>query len=355
MAKKAVKAKKAKEARTLSVDALRVQQGTSSFFLFSLKASILFKITEINQRSEDKQEGYQRALSPARVRSVEKYVNAGGLLPGSIVVSFDDGAFDPNTGKLTIPNRRNVGWVIDGQHRLAGAHEASDGGVDVSLPVIGFLQLSVEKQVELFITINKEARGVPASLYIDLLKNLPKRKTDRELTDERIADIARALGNDEQSPFNQKIIFTRTARAGEISLNNFARILRPHLARPAGTISLYTPSTQEGVIGNYFKALQASFPAAFKKDPPIFFRTVGFGAVWRAFPHVFGLTQAKHKSFNVASIAKIFAEISDFDFDQWNQSGSGTSAEIAAGDDLIAALDSAYADEDGSSLPLKLD
>ena len=58
--------------------------------------------------------------------------------------------------------------MIDGQHRLAGAHEAVALGTDLVLPVIGFLDLSIEKQVELFITINKEARGVPASLYIDL-------------------------------------------------------------------------------------------------------------------------------------------------------------------------------------------
>jgi hypothetical protein len=73
---------------------------------------------------------------------------------------------------------------------------------------------------------------VPASLYIDLLKDLPKQKSEKELTDERIADIARALDRDELSPFNQKIIFTRTAHAGEISLNNFARVLRPHISRP---------------------------------------------------------------------------------------------------------------------------
>jgi hypothetical protein len=223
------------------------------------------------------------------------------------------------------------------------------------LPVIAFLNLSIERQVELFITINKEARGVPASLYIDLLKELPKQKSERELTDERIADIARALDRDELSPFNQKIIFTRTAHAGEISLNNFARVLRPHISRPGGTISLFTPGEQEGAINNYYKALTVVFSKAFKKDPPVFFRTIGFGAVWRAFPYVFNLSITRHKAFTVAAVSKVFAEVGDFDFDPWREAGTGSAAEIAAGDDLIAALQEAYTDDDQGFVALKLE
>jgi DGQHR domain-containing protein len=251
---------KRKLAKSIAVDAIPVQQGKFTFYLFSMPASTLWRVTEINQRSEDKREGYQRALSDARVRNISKYIQTGGMLAGSIVVSFDKGTFDSANRKLRIPNQESVGWVIDGQHRLAGAYEASEKGTDLTLPIIAFLELSIDKQIELFITINKEARGVPASLYIDLLRELPKKKTERELTDERIADIARALDDDELSPFHQKIIFTRNARAGEISLNNFARILRPHIARPAGTISLFTPITQEGAITNYYKALVVSGP-----------------------------------------------------------------------------------------------
>lgn len=215
---------KASRRKSIVIGAVPVEQGDFNFFLFSMPASRLWLITQINKRSEDKDEGYQRAISNARVRSITKYILAGGMLPGSIVVSFDEGDYVKRREMLRLPNRNNIGWVIDGQHRLAGAYEASKKGTDLSLPVIGFLELTLEKQIELFVTINKEARGVPASLYIDLLKDLPKKKTERELTDERIADIARGLDTDELSPFNQAIIFTRTAKAGEISLNNFARV-----------------------------------------------------------------------------------------------------------------------------------
>jgi len=85
------------------------------------------------------------------------------------------------------------------------------------------------------------------------------------------------------------------------------------------------------------------------------FRTVGFGGVWRAFPYVFQLTNSKYKSFSVASISKILSEIKDFNFDNWTQYGSGTAAEIQAGEDLVAALSEAYSNDESGTFVLKLD
>ena len=341
--------------KLISIDALQVKQGANLFYVLALPASVLFRITEINQRSEDKTEGYQRALSLSRVKNIARYIKSGGLLPGSIVATFEKGSYDEAARKLKISDISKAGWIIDGQHRLAGAHEASkNGGTDILLPLIAFLDLSADKQIELFITINREAKGVPASLYIDLLKELPKKKSLKELTDERIADIARGLDRDELSPFHQRIIFTTTASAGDISLNNFARVLRPHVARPNGVISLFNPTEQEGAINNYYRALMATFPSAFKKPPSIFFRTVGFGAAFRAFPLVFSYTNTMYKSFSVASICKVLAEVSDYDFENWTQMGSGSGAEISAGDDFSAAIEDALT-KSGASTKLKLD
>jgi len=339
----------------IRVAAQPLKQGDQSFYLFSMAASKLWTITDINRRSDDKQEGYQRALSPSRVRSIRKYISNNGIVPGSIVVSFDDGEFDVKKSELVLPNKPDLGWVIDGQHRLAGAFEAEADGVDIILPVVAFLKLSLEKQIEFFITVNREAKSVPASLYIDLLKHLPRKKTDKELTDERIADITRTLNSDELSPFYQRIIFTRTAKAGEISLVNFARILRPHIARPNGILGLYTQIEQTGAINNYYKALENVFPPHFENDAGIFFKTVGFGAVWRAFPIIFNWCLGRYKAFNVASVSKALAYVKDFEFEGWNQLGSGTAAENQAGDDLVERLTEAFAEEKDSSLILKLD
>ncbi|MEW9274901.1 DGQHR domain-containing protein [Gluconobacter oxydans] len=337
------------------ISAIKVDQKKSSFFLFTIKASKLFDIVQINQRVEGKEEGYQRVLSPGRVKSVSRYIMAGGAIPGAIIISFSELSYDRKTKTITLPSKENPGWVIDGQHRLAGAHEAAQAGIDIDLAVAAFEGASSEEQIELFITINKEAKNVPSSLYLDLLKKLPKRKNEKEVIEERITDIARSLNADEQSSFFQRIIFTKTARAGEISLTNFARVLRPCFNKAGGTLSPYTQTEQVKIIDNYYKALQTSFPKNWKNDNPIFLRTIGFGAVWRVFPFVFTTAISTYKAANVAAFVNIFSEISGFDFEKWNEYGSGSSAEIAAGDDLLTMLQDAFNDENGKTSGLRLD
>ncbi len=55
--------------------AFKVAQGTTDLYLFKADASAMFKILSINRRVEDKDEGYQRALSLSRVRSIANYIN----------------------------------------------------------------------------------------------------------------------------------------------------------------------------------------------------------------------------------------------------------------------------------------
>lgn len=319
--------------------AQKVEQGASTFFLFTVSAKRLWSIVSINERQEDKDEGYQRVLSPSRVQRISKYVQTGGSVPGTIMVTFDDARFDEVRGILIVPNKPDAGWVIDGQHRLVGAHHAAEEGADISLACMATIGLSLEKQVELFITINKEAKGVPSSLYIDLLKHLPRQKTEKEIVEERVADIAKALNSDEQSAFYQRIVSTRSPGKGQISLVNFARIMRPLIMRPTGVISLYSPSEQQRIIDNYYSALGLVFKKAF--DAGLFYKTVGFGAAWRVFPLVINRSIADYKGFTVQNARDIINYIKDYDVLQWNQMGTGSQAESQAGDDMMAALEEA--------------
>ena len=119
-------------------------------------------------------------------------------------------------------------------------------------------------------------------------------------------------------------------------------------------LGLYTEIEQEGAINNYFSGLKVAYPDLFKKDPPIFFKTVGFGAVWRAFPFAFNLANTKFKSVSVASFAKVFSAIKGFNFEAWDQLGTGTAAEVQAGDDLITELQEAFTEDGKKPVALKL-
>lgn len=348
----AVKKSGATAAPTI-VPALKVQQSGNELFMFKAPASKLFETLSINRRVEDKDEGYQRALSQSRVDALTKYVLAGKAIPGSIIVSFDQASFDPKTFTLQIPAGTDVGWVIDGQHRLAGAAQAAREGTDIELPVVAFVGLSDIRQVEMFVTINREAKNVPTSLYLDLLKLLPNKKP-ADVAKERAADLASELKKDESSPFFERIVVTTSPRAGQLSLTNFTRKITPIVTPDKGILGPYTEMEQKAVISNYYAGLKQVFPKEFDSQSSVFFKTIGFGALWNVFPTFFSMALKEYQGFEVKDVVATFKRIETFDFDPWRQYGSGSAAEITAGEDLKAALLLAFKDGSANSGSLRV-
>ncbi|MCW5592450.1 MAG: DGQHR domain-containing protein [Burkholderiales bacterium] len=325
--------------RELMFDCLPVRQGDAVLYMFSARATELWKCLQINQRDEDKDAGYQRVLSASRVRSIASYIKAKRPLPLSILITLEKARVERGGRRIAIKNVGDAGWVIDGQHRLAGAHES---GASIELPVVAFLGLSDEEQIQQFITINREAKGVPASLYYDLLKHLPTKRTTSERAKERAVDIAGELKRDEESPFFGKIVVTSVARKGEISLNNFVRKVSPLVIENKGALSAYSLNEQRQIIANYYRALDVIFPKYYNKVASVFFQTVGFGALLNSLPMVFNLCLKHHKSFRVEDVARVLAEVRHFDFGAWERMGSGAGAESQAGEDLQAELSAAF-------------
>lgn len=335
--------------KRLTFPALTVVQSNSTLYLFKARASAMFRALSINRRVEDKDEGYQRALSVSRVRSIASYIKAKRAIPGAIIVCLDKASFNSKKGELTLPKGTDVGWVIDGQHRLAGAEMAAREGVDIEVPVVAFLELPENRQVEQFVTINREGKNVPTSLYLDLLKVLPFKKP-ADAARERATDIGTQLRRDEESPFFERIVVTVSPKAGQISLTNFVRKIAPLVVPDKGMLYLYTEREQSAVISNYYKGLRQVFPKDFDKRDSIFFKTVGFGALWNAFPTFFNLALKNQSGFEVKDVVAVFKRIESFDFSTWAQYGSGNQAEINAGEDVKTELLVAFSAVDGGSL-----
>lgn len=314
------------------------EQGECQLVFFVAKSSLLWSLLEINRKVEDKDEGYQRALSPSRVRAIARYIEAGNTMPLSILVTFDRAEISENRTILKVPKRKNAGWVIDGQHRLAGSHES---GGKIQLPVIAFVGLDVSEQIQQFVTINKEAKGVPASLYYDLLKHIPNKKPG-EMAKERAADIGTDLKRDEESPFYGKIVITTSPKRGELSLTNFVRKVTPLIYEGKGIFASFTEIEQKSIIKNYYLGLKNVFPKQFSKPDSIFFQTLGFGALMNTLPSFFSLCLNHFGGFAVEDTTKAFREISHFDFDEWYKKGTGNAAEIEAGNDLAEELTRAF-------------
>lgn len=330
---------KAPKAKSVSFECRAVTQGHTSFYLFTAKASVLWRILTINTKIEDKDEGYQRVLSPSRVRAIAAYIDSGKPLPLSILVTFDKAEVSQGGTQLVVPDKAAAGWVIDGQHRLAGAHTAKS---DVELAVVAFVGLDLEAQIEQFVTINKEAKGVPASLYYDLLKYLPAKAKPGDMAKERAADIAADLKRDEDSPFFGRIVVTTLPKKGEISLNNFVRKVAPLVIDAKGALSAFTVGEQRQILANYYRALQNVFPKDFNKTGSIFFQTLGFGALMNALPTFFHICIKNYKGFRVEDATKAFGEVQHFDFGGWEKIGTGSGAELQAGEDFREELSAAF-------------
>lgn len=337
----------------MSFSALPVKQGGVTLYLMRDRASALFSRISINRRVEDKDEGYQRALSTSRVESIRRYINSNHVIPGAIIVAFDNASFDADSNELTVPAGTDVGWVIDGQHRLAGAHLAAQDGVDIELPVVAFIGLSEVNQIEQFIVINREAKNVPTSLYLDLIGKLVHKKP-ADFAKERAVDIATELRRDEGSPFYERIVVTTSPREGQISLTNFVRKIAPHVTPDKGLLHIYTELEQRRVVNNYFKAVRTIFPKEFDAKSSIFFKTVGFGALWNAFGTVFSLALTSQNGFQVSDAAAVLKTVENFDFSAWREYGSGNLAEATAGEDFKASLLLAANDPQTGAGALKL-
>lgn len=341
--------------KEISIPAMKMSQGGRELFVLKVRASVLWEMVSINRRNPDKDEGYQRVLPNSRVKSLSSYIQEGHAIPNAIVLSFDNATFDAQTGELKIPPGKDVGWVIDGQHRLAGAHEASqEAGIDYELPVVAFTGLSEEAQVEQFITINREAKGVPSSLVLDLLNMIPKKKPS-DVANERAADIAKELRDDNESPLFNRIVIDAPSK-GQISLTNFVRKVTPIVHQETGVLKSFTYEEQVKILKNYFFAIKSVFHDEWTKTNSIFLRTIGFGALLNIFQRVFDETSRRFSSFQRQDVVRTLKLVEGFDFDQWSSHGSGTKAENDAAKDLLIDFDRAIQakEEDGKFKKMKL-
>lgn len=313
----------------IAVPAIRVTQGDAEFYVFKIKASRLWPMVSINRRSETEDRGYQRVLSNARVEAVANHIRAGRPLPNSILIALDKAKFDEVSGKLSIPAGKDIGWVIDGQHRTAGAHEAADAK-DIELCVFAFVDVDQEFQIDQFVTINREQKGVPTSLVYDLLSHLPNRKKPADVANERAAEIANELRHDPKSALSGRIVVTQSPGKGQISITNFVRKVAPLVHPERGTLKVFTLPEQTQIISNYFGALKEVFSEQWSKSDNIFFRTVGFGAMMNVFEEIFSIVSSSRAGFTIPDIRETLKGVKHFEFSQWSTYGSGNKAEMEA-------------------------
>lgn len=159
------------------VPAIQSKMGGITYYSFSIEPEKLLKMSYVLHRSKaasDVMPTYQRIVKRSRLRQVQEFVNQGGMFPNSIILNIDSGKrirFDrvaggsesSSLGMLHLPRTYRSAYVIDGQHRLYGYAGSRVAATD-KVPVVAFVNMERESQVELFMQINENQKAVPKNL-----------------------------------------------------------------------------------------------------------------------------------------------------------------------------------------------
>lgn len=319
----------------LQYDCLTFNQNNKDLVFFKVKAKDLLEFASVARKTYETPEGYQRMFSEYRKKAIAKYINNGNIVPNSILISFDKAKLNKEKNIISFEKKANTAWIIDGQHRVLGAYAAD---IEIELPVIAMINASTEEQILQFVTINREAKGVPSSLYIDLLGRLPRDLSPKEVAQNRASDIADRLNENAYSPFYNRIATISSPKAGQISKSNFVKKLEPLIVPERGRLNDFTMQEQVKIIDNYFKAIEKAFPQELKKDRPIFYQTIGFGAFMKAFELIFNTIVNKtcggFEVENIVNLLNLFSLDLQTNISLWNQYGTGEKAETAASNEI---------------------
>jgi DNA sulfur modification protein DndB len=210
-----------------TVAAIRGSMGGHSYYSFAIEPARLLKMCYIlhrNQANSAMMPTYQRLIKKSRLKKVGEFVEGGGFFPNSIILNietnrklrFDRAATSPDSvkiGVLHLPQTYRAAYVIDGQHRLYGYANSGRSSKDL-VPVVAFVDLPREEQVQLFMQINENQQAVPKNLRntlnSDLLwesENLQQRAKALRLR------IAQHLGEQKTSPLFDRIIIGENVRS----------------------------------------------------------------------------------------------------------------------------------------------
>ncbi len=321
----------------IQIPAFNIVQNNKEMLVFCCPVSTIYERFDVSRRIEDKILGYQRSFSTSRIKQIKSYINQEqGIIPNSILVNLDNETYDYQQNSLYLNENGSLGLIIDGQHRVKGAYEANP---DFQLMVVATLGLTVRGQAELFVKINKTQKGVPASLYLDLMSLLEGDISDFDQegvsAERRATEIALRLNELDESPLYQLIRRTGDSGFG-ISLSQFVSQIKPYIEPEKGRIAHYGFEEQCKIFTIYFRAIKAVFLDQWENPDSYILKTVAFGGIMKAFYEIFSLVLQKYQVFNTDNTIKIIQTINDFKFDRNNlPSGGGFKAQEKFGDILV--------------------
>jgi DGQHR domain-containing protein len=180
-----------------TVNALVLKQNGIGLYLFPMNSKYLRKICFVAPRGNENPEEIQRLLKPKRAQEIGEYIKQPtSVLPNAIVINL------PNTVKILPTAKENevtlqfpdnegkFGYILDGQHRLAG-FEYSEG-IEFDLPVVALHNADEHMRGKVFADINSKQEKVSDVHILELYYQIKELPTDETAT----MDIVHRLSKD---------------------------------------------------------------------------------------------------------------------------------------------------------------
>mgnify|MGYP001217528636 CR=1 FL=1 len=262
-----------------------VRQGEHRFYVLSIPSNVLAACSFATTKDEDALVGFQRVLDKKRAQEIADYVDGGGSIPSSVVLSAQ-----PDSNFRSVDRSKTAAFkfdphaflIIDGQHRVFGFAKAK---TTIRVPVVIYDNLTKEQEARLFIDINTKQRPVPKELLL-AIKSLARSETDIEALLGQVFDL---FHEDGQSAL---LGWTSSSKKASSKLDRvtFNAGLRPHLSLFDGRDAPYI----YGLWNSYFQAVMSGLNA--KQVPDAVTRKTTFRAFCDIFPEVVQRVQDRYRS-----------------------------------------------------------
>ena len=309
---------------------IEVVQGDKTFYLTTLDAAILSRVSYAAVRGKDDEEGaVQRLLSPKRISSIRDFILRGGDFPSAVVLNWKSDIVFQN-GHIEVDVGARAAQLIDGQHRVEGLREAlieNPRLAEYPVPVSIYSNLGTRDCAEIFLAINTEQKPVPRSLVFDLYGVVSEDYADPTIT--RSQDIARFLNEDERSPYRGDIKFPGDPqRKGGVALSTVVTSLKP-LVEDKGTLAqvgIHSLEQQQKVVLNFLSSIANAHAGEWTDRKNAFMYAAGFAGALEFFSKKLIQYCSGKKSFTEETIDDVLALPRGIFINQSDLAGKGGSA-----------------------------
>jgi DGQHR domain-containing protein len=312
----------------IKIEAIKTVQPGGTFYTFTIDSNILKDIVDVIRRKEKADgidtEGFQRQLSKARLESIGRFIDRpNAMFANNIIINFDvsvEFKEEDSSGKgtLIIPLKK-CAWMVDGQHRTFGFDFSTKNFPVIVTASIG---MPVSKAADLFVTINKEQKGVNPSLVYDILDISGRGEKEEKVTH----DIIRQLNTRDDSPWHHqiKMLGSRTKDekkelgSGLVSQSQMMVKIVPML-NDGSIWSTFDTDGKVDVLINYFAAIKEIFSDDWGSKKSVLTKTLGVSALFNIFSHVVSLCFMKN-DYSIKNFKEKLKGLEGYD---WSSASKG--------------------------------